>query len=804
MDGNGFLNLFGNHLSERQAYFDINLLPMNLSEGRNIGELSGLFLYTAPKKTESSRQSDIFIVLFYVDNIQITESRMRSWADILANTYYSARGSFTMGMKAAVKKMAAYIAKENKDQIMPSIFMNTAVLRDRTLMIAHAGPVHTTVISSDRVQNFNDETSLPIQINHNDLNFFSTDVHSEDIILLCPKVPNDWTNAAIMEVTGDTPLNAIRFLLDRSGGNLQAAVIQLKAGKGQITFRSRSTITANIQEERQTKNKSDSGKKRISSEEIDQFSDGTNVNSIPVARPLLRQRKSLELFAEDELKSDDQQTNAEKEDKTSDDTLSVNSNDDTKNSLTGDHELPGAQDLPYDFSEDESSKEDNQKLLNRRKKPDRQFTNNTNTQIKKNADNKDKPKGKFNVRRFLLILVCGLLIPVLVVSVLFFIYSGRSKNQLHEEYLSLGIAAAQKAINANTLRNKETLWAESLSYSEQSLSYGNSPAARDLRKQAMTSIDQINGGISTIYNYANQSKLPQGLNITEIASSGQFTYALDSASGSVLRFSASGSGLSLDSNFTCAPGIYKQLKTSEDEEKEDKTIKVNALVDFAVLPGGNPHGFVLAGIDRDANILYCSGTKNNQAAELIKPNTRSLTVSSVYFSNNSLYILDSQASVVWEYLFNNSDGFIYEPSNYYGSYTPFLSDIIDFAMFREYSYFLRKNSSLLVCDYTGYRPDCRDYTDIQNEDGSVFVGFDNHRFKKIIINASPDNSIYIMDEKLQSVLNLSVKMNYIRYIVPNRSIDEISQYSIATGFGITGQNRLLWSYQNDLYTANIP
>lgn len=803
MDGNGLLNLFGNRLSERQAYFDINLLPMNLSEGRNIGELSGLFLYTAPKKVESSRQSDIFIVLFHVDNIQITESRMRSWADILAETYYSARGSFTMGLKTAVKKMAAYIAKENKDQIMPSIFLNTVVLRDRTLMIAHAGPVHTTVISSDRVQNFNDETSLPIQINHNDLNFFSTDVHSEDIILLCPKVPNDWTNAAIMEVTGDTPLNAIRFLLDRSGGNLQAAVIQLKAGKGQITFRSRSNITANVQEERQTKNKSGSEKKRISSEGIDHFSNGTGLDSIPVDRPLLRQRKSLELFTEEELQNEDQQTKIENADKPSDDTISEKSNEGTNNSLTGDHELPGSKDLPYDFSEDESTKEDKQQLLMRRKKPNKQFTNKTNTKFQ-NTDNMNKTRGKFNARRFVLIIVCGLLIPILVVSALFFIYSGRSKNQLHEEYLSLGIAAAQKAINANTLRNKETLWAESLSYSEQALSYANSPAARDLRKQAMSSIDQINGGISTVYNYANQTKLPQGLNITEITPSGQFTYALDSASGSILRFSASGSGLSLDSNFTCAPGIYKQLKTSEEEEKEDKTIKVNALVDFVILPVGNPHGFVLAGIDREANILYCTGTKNNQAAELIKPNTRSLTVSSVYFSNNSLYILDTQASAVWEYLFNNSNGFIYEPSNYYGSYTPFLSDIVDFAMYREYSYFLRKNSNLLVCDYTGYRPDCRDYTDIQNEDGSVFVGFDNHRFKKIIINASPDNSIYIMDEKLQSVLNLSVKMNYIRYIVPNRSIDEISQYSIATGFGITGQNRLLWSYQNDLYTANMP
>ena len=806
--GTGGFNLFGNRLPDRQMNFDINLLPMNLSEGRNIGELSGLFLYTAPKKVESSRQADIFIVLFYVDNIQITESRMRNWANLLADTYYTARGSFTMGMASAIKKLAAYLAKENKGQIMPVIYMNTAVLRDRSIMIAHAGPVHTTIISSNKVQNFNDETCLPIQITHNELSFFTADVHSEDIILLCPKVPNDWTNAAIMEVTGDSPLNAIRFLLDRSGGNLQAAVIQLKSGKGQISFRSKTQITANVQEEKQSINKNESEKKRHSSDLINPFEYKTDMNNIPIDRPLIRQRKSMELF-DDDTKTGNQQPDIFEKDKSSDDAEIKDNPEETSVSLTGDRELPGSENLPYDFSEENPDKkqETSEKSLMRKKVPGNQSQTNSDLS-NKNQKKQNKSKRKFNAKRFVLILICGLLIPVFVVAVLFFIYSGRSKNQLHEEFLSLGVAAAQKAIDSKTFQEKESLWTESLSYSEQALSYGNSQAARDLRKQAMLNIDQINGGISTIYNYANQNKLPQGLNIVEISTAGQFTYALDSTSGSVLRFSASGNGLSLDNNFTCSPGIYKLMeKETDDEEKtenKDKTVKVNPLVGFFTLPSGNPHGFVLAGIDADANIIYCTGNKNNRAQELIRPNTRELSVSSVYFSNNSLYILDNQASVIWEYLFNNSEGFIYEPSNYYGSYTPFLSDIIDFAMFKEYSYFLRNNSTLLVCDYTSYRPDCQEYTDIQNEDKSVYVGFKNHHFKKILVNTSPDNSIYIMDEKLQSVLNLSVKLNYIRYIVPNRSIDEISQYSHATGFGITGQNRLLWSYQNDLYIANMP
>ena len=93
---------------------------------------------------------------------------------------------------------------------------------------------------------------------------------------------------------------------------------------------------------------------------------------------------------------------------------------------------------------------------------------------------------------------------------------------------------------------------------------------------------------------------------------------------------------------------------------------------------------------------------------------------------------------------------------------------------------------------------------MQSDDGTASIDLTLHRFKKIMVNNSPDNSVYIMDARLQSLLNLSVKGNFIRYIVPNRSSEDVSQIADATGFGITGQNRLLWGYKNDLYIGYMP
>ena len=784
--GNGisFFESLGQPAGRKRIGFDINLLPMNLSEGRNIGKLSGLFLFTAPsKKVENSRQTDVFIVLFHVDNTDIPEAQMQEWGEVLSAAYFAARGSLTMGVTAAVKALSDHIAKMKKGPIMPVIFINIAILREKTLLAAHAGPVNTTVISSNHVQNFCDPASLPLQLKNNELSFFTSEVRSEDIILLCPYVPSDWTNTSIMEVTGDSPLNAIRFLLDRSGGNLKAAVIQLKTGTGHISFRTKTAITTNIRPEFENKIEPPMDRMRRSSEVVTR-SDMTGGPYGP-EKPLLRKKKTAEFFGDPE---------AEKPGDSNSDTDQTGSEQDNNDSaLTGKNELPGSDSLGFRFRELPSTPEEEEHPLEEiRSDPDK-----NDIPEQPIPGKKRKAKGGFNFGRLFLVLLCGLLIPVIVISVLFFVYSGRSKNQIQRENLAIAVNAAQGALKESDPQKQESLWTEALTYSDQALSYGSSQAAGTLRQQSLQRLDSINGGISTVYSHANQAVLPQGLNITEIAASGQYTYALDSTSGSVLRFVISGSGLALDSTFSCTPGVYKELNNDKD------SIKVGPLVDFAVLPAGNPHSFVLAGIDSDANILYCSGFKANQAGKLIKPATEKFTIDAVALSENALYVLDTQASAVWEFIYSKADGFSFEPSNFYGSYSPYLSDVIDFTMYKDYAYFLKANGTLMLCDYTGYRPDCRTITDMQNDEGTASIDLSLHRFRKIMVNSSPDNSIYIMDARLQSLLNLSVKGNFIRYIVPNRSSGEIHSAD-ATGFGITGQNRLLWAYKNDLYIGYMP
>ncbi len=763
--------------------FDINVLPMNLSEGRNIGNLPGLYIYTAPKNVEKNRESDVLILLLHSEGFALSEKLLESWSESAASAYYTARGSFTMGISAAVKVLARNIERENKRFKYPTLFVNIAIIRDRSLMLAHLGPVHSTLISSDHVENFNDDSSLPLQTNGNEVSYFRTELHSEDIVLLCPKVPQGWTNSAILDATGDSPMNVIRYLLDQAGGNLQAAVIQIKSGRGDITFRTRTLITADVNPEnvkrmdkaRQAYRRSSDivTRPHVSSDTYGNYTDQPAPD-----KPLFRTKKSNEFR---ELSGGNEVTAENKE------STQYVMKEIPAEVLPTSKDVMGESTEPLEAVKREVHVAPIKRPGSAAKAKDAEQTGNA-----------AKKKMPLNFRQLAVTLCFGLLIPVIVAVSIFFIYSNRSKSKLHRDYLNQAAEAAQIALIDDVAKNREVKWVDTLSYVNTALKYGNSPAAQELKLQAMEGLDELGNGIKVTYSYANASALAKGINLTEFAAEGQYTYALDSASGSVVRFTASGNGMALDSSFNCTPGEYMDLNN------DMKTVSVGHIVDFVMLPTGSPHSFLLAASDAENNILYCSAFAKNKASELPLPETGKLHIDAISYYDAGLYALDTKNAAVWYYPYNNTNGFNTEPSNYLGSRTPYITDVVDFAVFKDYAYFVRENGNLLRCDYTGYRPICGDITEISDPENGVSINFSLHKFSKILINRTPDTSLYLMDSRLQSLLNLSAKGNFVRYIVPNRAAGDISQFGTPSGFGITGQNRILWAYKNDLYIGNMP
>jgi len=614
---------------------------MNLINGRNLGELPGLRIYTAPKKCDRSRINDVLMMVITVEGKSPKVKDFEEWGAILSEAYFMARGSFTMGITAALKQFVSYLDEKFPGILLPNVMLNIAVLRDRTLLIGHSGPVNTTVVYADHVDNFSDATSVGVSQGTQGLRFFQIEIHSGDLILMCPRAPSGWTNEAILDATGESPLNVIRYLMDQANGNLQGVVIQVKTGRGEILYRYKPPVITTVDLGYQEESEKEGYSFEEPSKTMPRSSERKTENAYRVTgqanenkKPLFRTRLPLEPFPIDfnssfqkrtdnfseeketmsqpdrvteaeeigeELKSEpaavqpDEAKPVENEtaealppflrsDKLQDELPEITIPD-TKETTLFEEEYIFREPLtevkkkyePESVSETELIPNSDVSHSSSEK---RQNKKSTRTTKKPRAEKKAKAKGVFSWKKFFLGLFFGILIPILVVAILFFTYTGRSKDTAYRSGLRNAVETAKIAVQQTEPTLQRISWEKVLEYLKEAAIYGNSPAAEDLRKQALESLDKLDNGILIPYHYALQSPLPKGTNLVKLDSTNQFLYALDAATGSIFRLNILNNGLSLDSSFSCTPGTYQ----SNQESGSDEQISVGKLVDFVILP----------------------------------------------------------------------------------------------------------------------------------------------------------------------------------------------------------------------------
>ena len=834
--------------------FDINLLPMNLVNGRNIGDLQGLKVYPAIPKADKSRLNDVIVLLLHSTNTKATVKETETWSSTIRDAYFSARGSLTMGITAASRKLSKVLQKSYTKDDMPHICMNIAIIRGTTLMIGHAGTVNTTIIHSDRVENFTDESSIPINGSTEGLRFFQTKLQSGDLVLLCPIVPSSWTNDAILAAASDTPMNAIKCLLDQAKGNLQAAVIQIKAGRGEISYRYKPPISTTIEpgihdayhgnSRRITEDADTLQQARVIKSETSGFLTDMKNNT---RRQLFRRISQKDLFIDEmtpcETKLHEPSSEGNTPSSNAETASGVEKNNENVNVLSNDNlsfaeqnkedkiDFPASSEPPESMESTQSSSEEEQVFQENtsesRSTSSSQESNNSPDDSRKgenfeidsinNQENteqivKQHRVPQRNLKRFFITMLCGILIPIVVVISLFMVYSDRSKNKLHRDHLELAVETAKTALEQTQPQLIDTAWDKVLEYLNAADQYGSSPASQDLRKHALQALDQVDHGIPVVYKYALSSPLPSRTSITSIETSGQYTYMLDQGSGSLLRFTQSGQGMIQDDTFSCTPGAYytkDYLSSLQSEGKDSRfdgdptqKVQIGSFVDFVLLPSGNPDSDVAASIDQTGRLLYCSSYSENTAQNLDIQSKGLKQVTALYFANSNLYLLDKSTSSLWVYDYYSATGFQEEPESYFGSNAPNLSDIIDFVVYERNSFFLREDGTLAVCDFTGYKPKCSNVTELSIDDQGTKVDLTMRSVRKILSNSSPDNSLYLMDTELQTVLNISMKLNFIRYIVPDRTNSDHPLRPLEA-FGLSGKSMFFWAYGQEIFWGKL-
>lgn len=796
----------------RIPLFNINILPIHLVYGRNLGDLPGLKAHTAPKSADKSRLEDLLIVLISIENGKVSAETLEDWNNCFASAYFKARGSFTMGFTAAMRAFSARIEKDFSGRTAPTIFLNLAVIRNRTMLIGHSGPVTTTVVCSDHVDNFIDLSSEGTKLSTEALRYFQVELHAGDIVFLCPFAPPGWTNQSILEAMSSSPLNVIRYLLNQANGNLQCAVIQLKVGHGEISYRVKPPIIARV----------DPGVGEVetppepTTEEITEIesrirsahhpSDDRLTLPKPVEKkPLFRRRLPADPFpytiqpkSQAELESDRLSKLAEM----GKIELPVFK---SESELIAESEIKSAEpsvEAGIDRMEDETEAvtgvgiESTTRERVRRERKERPHKK----QLKSKPEQKPgKMRSVFPLRRILTVFALTILIPIIVGTMIVGLYASRSNQSNYRVNLKGAIETAKIAITQTDPTLARVSWEKVIEYLNEAHKYGASTAERELRAQANESLDQLEGGVKLRYVFALAETLPPGTNIVKLESTGRFLFALDETTGSILRLTRGEKGFTLDKTFSCKPGTYPSRSAPDDVDP----ITVGSLVDFTVLPIENALDRLLIGVDRNARVLYCAQNLSGAADIIEAPAEGWGEIQAIRFANRRLYLLDPTKNAIQSVPYLGRSGVGLDPETYFGTQGPPLYDVIDFKIVNTDAFFLRKNGGLIHCDYKGYLPNCVFAETLTSADNTSSINLINRGLFELRGNDAPDASLYVFDSDSQSIINATYKLNLLRYLTPDRFTSDSSAES-ATAFAFFDRATVIWAAGDRLFIGTLP
>ncbi len=339
----------------------------------------------------------------------------------------------------------------------------------------------------------------------------------------------------------------------------------------------------------------------------------------------------------------------------------------------------------------------------------------------------------------------AILIPILVVTVAFTVYSKYGRSIQYETAMAQAVEASKQARTLSDPVEQRKAWETVMLNVEQAENFRRTSDARNLKEEAGVRLDGLLGILRLQFTPAFSS--PLGIDISRMAASETDLFLLDASSGAVLHADLSESrGFRMDTGFNCSPGVYGGYT-------------VGPLVDILALPGLNSLKATVLGVDATGNLLYCEAGQVAQAIPLSPPDTNWGRVTAFNLEAGNLYVLDAPARAVWVYP-GVGDAFIDRPYFFFGDQTPEKQDVIDLAVSGDDLYMLHADGHLSTCSYSRIEAvptRCQDPAQLTNpypasrgEDT-----FTQANFTQMFFTAPPDQSILLLDADSQAVFRMT-------------------------------------------------
>lgn len=222
--------------------FNLQVYTLNLASGKEQPALPGVLAAMPPRRTGRNRKQDLLVVYLKLEGkAAFTPAQQSELLEKLVAIYYRTSGSVTAALRATAASLNDFLLtrnlRSNREGGQTIAVMSLLVLHGELVYLAHCGPTQSFVLGHDEVRHNRDtQIGRGLGVSRNPpIRFFQAKVEPGDLVLLSPRPPESWKPEAF---TGSPKLTLEalrRRLFNQAGSDLQAVLVRVQPGKGEVT-----------------------------------------------------------------------------------------------------------------------------------------------------------------------------------------------------------------------------------------------------------------------------------------------------------------------------------------------------------------------------------------------------------------------------------------------------------------------------------------------------------------------------------------------------------------------------------------
>ena len=393
-------------------------------------------------------------------------------------------------------------------------------------------------------------------------------------------------------------------------------------------------------------------------------------------------------------------------------------------------------------------------------------------------------------------------IPVIVVTIAGLVYARYGRVTQYNDYYSLAMVQAAQAHGQTDPAEVRRAWDSTLYYLDLSDRYQVTQDSLNLRQEAQTALDNLDGIVRLDFSPAIVGGLDRSLQIDRMAATNTDLYLLDAIRGNVVRASLGSQGYEVDTGFVCGPGQYG-------------TLTVGKLLDIEALQMSNDYNARVMGIDSAGNLLYCGFNMTPEAVPLSPPplGWQGISAFTLDTDGKILYVLDPLGNNVWAYQ-GSSGKFTDSPTLFFGQQVPqSMSTSIDLSANSSDLYLLFADGHVTSCPashFTGVPLRCADPLSFVDNRPERQPGprINDAVFNQMSFAAAPDPLLYLLEPLTRAVYFFSPRSDSLELRGQFRASVEQSNTLFngsATAMTISPNRDIFFSIGSQVfYATNVP